>query len=118
MTAINPDPINMAVARLLEDIEILSASAEGYAPEKMERMARALSAQLKAIAEIETHNRRIVQQDEEKNYLAYEDLPPPSPEDRDRILARVRLLYDRVTAGDDVSDISANPASPSAGASG
>ena len=30
--------------------------------------------------------------------LNYEDLPPPSVEDREKIIAKIRVLYDKVNA--------------------
>ena len=34
-------------------------------------------------------------------YTAYEDLPPPSPEDREKLIKRLRDLYDRINAHED-----------------
>lgn len=118
MKFIDPEPLDMAAQRILVEIENLSADAGDFTPDKLDRMARALTAQLKAIADIETHNGRVQKQDEEKNYLSYDDLPPPSPEERKRIIARVRLLYDRVTVGDGTSDISEHASRSPAGTSG
>ncbi len=110
MTPLDPHPLNQAISYLLREIDRLSTLEISGEPqftlptEKLERLARALSVKLKTLSEIENYNRKIKDDTLAEKYLDYEDLPPPSPEDRDRLIARIRLLYDRVNAEEEISE--------------
>ena len=118
MNYIDPEPLDHAITRTLARIDEISSDPENLSPDKLERLSRAISLQIKAIVDIEAHNDRARKQAEEKTYLNYEDLPPPSPKDRDKLLQRIQLLYDRVNAAGKVSPISGEPAEPSGRTSG
>jgi len=113
---IDPDPLDDAVERLLAEMQALSRDPECVVPDKLERLAKAVSIHLKAINDVNAHNGRVAKADEDKKYLSYEDLPPPTPEERARLIDRVQLLYDRVNAGQPVSDLPENDPGPSSGA--
>lgn len=104
MKLIDPEPLTLSVERLLIAIEDLSGDTKTIAPDKLERHARAISIHLKAISDISAHNARIQSEQASQKYLSYEDLPPPPPEDRARIIARLQALYDHVNAGGDVGE--------------
>jgi len=118
MNYIDPEPLDHAIAQTLARIDEISSDPEKLSPDKLERLSRAISLQIKAISDIEAHNERARKQAEEKTYLNYEDLPPPSPKDRDKLLQRIQLLYDRVNAAGKVPAVSGELAGPSGGASG
>ena len=114
MNLISPDPIYRAITCLLSEIERISivdpTETETSTPlpaERLERLAKALSVKLKVLSEIEALNCKVEDQNKSQKYLNYEDLPPPSPEDRKRIIAKIRLLYDRVNAGEEIPDFDA-----------
>lgn len=116
MKYIDPEPLDMACARLLEEIARLSSpESETFAPDRMERLAKSLTHQLKAMADIDMHNKHVRAQQATENYLHYEDLPPPPPEDRERLIQRLEILYNRINAATEFSEIPEQPASPSAG---
>lgn len=111
---IDLDPLIAAVERLICDIGQMADSANTdaadqsldgkAAPERLDKMARAISAQLKAMADIQTHNERAAQTDEDKKYLRYEDLPPPSPADRARFTQRFIDLVGQIETSKPCAD--------------
>lgn len=101
MTHISPDPVSRAIERLISEIGIFADDREAeIKPDQLERLARAISVHLKAVQDIDAHNLREAQQDEDKKYTRYEDLPPPNPAERERLISRIRHHYDYVNAGD------------------
>lgn len=113
MNPISPDPIYHAITCLLSEIEHISildldpATKASLPAERLERLAKTLSVNLKVLSEIEALNCKVEDKNKSQKYLNYEDLPPPRPEDRAKIIAKIRLLYDRVNAGEEISDFDA-----------
>lgn len=66
---------------------------------QLERYARAMAAHIKVIAEIEAHNRQVAANSDSEKYTAYEDLPPPNPDERQRVIQRVLALAARFETG-------------------
>ncbi len=68
----------------------MADAAEGeIAPDIFEKKARAISVLLKTNGDIAGHNEAVIQLEDKEKYLSYEDLPPPPPEERDRIITRL-----------------------------
>ncbi len=99
-------PVVFAVENMIEQIgaAAMNEGDERPTPERLEKMAKSVSAQLKAIADIEQHNLRLRQSSQDKEYTRYEDLPPPSPQERARIKARFKDVVNQLIAGLDVPD--------------
>jgi|GEM_PF-4207561 len=115
MKTLNPEPIYCAVERLLDEIECQTIARDDasdafeFSPDKLDRLAKTLTVQLKALSDLQAYNRKVEDENKSQKYLDYEDLPPPSPEDRDRLIARIRLLYNRVNAEEEISEIDEDP---------
>lgn len=104
MKHIDPDPLDRAIEAMIDAIGRLAqprieqgAAEQPQDPpdipvEKMERYARAISLQVKAIGDIEKHNQQVAAQTQSETYTSYDDLPPPNPEERARVIARVLAL--------------------------
>lgn len=100
-------PLIKALNRHLDEIEQISAHHDDpLEPERHERLARSMLAHIKVLEALMSFNNTQINHDKRTEYLSYDDLPPPEPEDRDRIIAKIQLLYDRVNAAGEVSDIS------------
>lgn len=87
---------------LLAEMGRLTQEAEmgsDVKPAEFERLAKAISSHLKAVDDIHAHRTRIETQDKLRNFTAYEDLPPPSPEERARIIKRLQKLYASIDLG-------------------
>lgn len=69
-----------------------------------EKLSKAISSHLKALADIRQHNLEILELAQQDRHTAYEDYPPPSPEDRARFMARIQKLYAEITAEDELPD--------------
>jgi len=92
-----------AITRLTELIAVLDGDDP---PEKFEKLARAVSAQLKALRDIEARNADLQESADATRYTRYEDMPPPSPEDRARFIRRFERLYGQVTGpGETAEDL-------------
>jgi len=105
MKHISPDPLSRAIERLVSEIGIFADDEEAdIKPEQLERFARAISVQLKALHDIEDNNLQAAKHDEDKKYLSYEDLPPPNPEERARFRLRLDSLIRQIEAGDEIPD--------------
>lgn len=103
---IDLSPLIFAVENMIEQIgdAAMCKGEERPTPDRLEKMAKSVTAQLKAIADIEQHNLRARQFGLDKEYTRYEDLPPPSPEERSRIAARFKEVVGQLAAGLDVPD--------------
>jgi len=88
--------------RLLAEMERLTQDVETggtLKPSEFERLAKAISTHLKAVDDVNTHRDRVAKQNKLQAYTAYEDLPPPSPEERVRIIERLQKLYASIDLG-------------------
>jgi len=95
MTFIDPAPLTRTITRLLEHIEAMPMDAE-MRLEQYDKFAKAVILQMKAVQDITAYNQQTATQDTQTKYLNYDDLPPPSPEDRTRFIKRLTRLYDRL----------------------
>mgnify|MGYP000040806475 CR=1 FL=1 len=101
----NIENLDKAIACLLEQIGHLIDEADGDIPtERMDKLAKSISVHLKAHADTTAHNRNLAARETAKKYTRYEDLPPLSPEDRERFKARFLDLISRLQAGKYVPD--------------
>ena len=89
------DTLLAEMARLTQEAE----SGADVKPAEFERLAKAISTHLKAVDDIQAHHDRLETQDKLLNFTAYEDLPPPSPEERARMIKRLQKLYASIDLG-------------------
>lgn len=95
----------MAVWRLLEDMNRMAETereetdtpdAARKTAETLDKIARSMSSTLKCLSDLQEQNARLRAADNDKKYTRYEDLPPPSPEDRRRFLERLDHLVSQI----------------------
>ncbi len=97
MSYISSDPLSRAITRLLEDIDVfVDMGGQDVRPDILDKYARAITSQLKALQEVEAHNTAQRQNDESRTYTAYEDFPAPTPEERERFKQRLEYLISKV----------------------
>lgn len=97
--------IDSAIVCLLDQLGQLAGEAEGDPPtDRMDKIAKSISVHIKAHADIVEHNRKLSEQAQQVKYTRYEDMPPPSPEDRERFKARFLDLIDKLQSGQHVPD--------------
>gem|GEM_PF-5084911 len=91
----------MAILRLLDEMNVVAERADEetgdptsarQTAETLDKIARSMSSTLKCLSDLQAQNERVEKADEEKKFTRYEDLPPPSPEDRKRFLERLDHL--------------------------
>ncbi|WP_415811480.1 hypothetical protein [Litorimonas haliclonae] len=91
----------IAILRLLDEMNVVAEmaheevgdpSSARQTAETLDKIARSMSSTLKCLSDLQAQNERIRKADEEKKFTRYEDLPPPSPEDRRRFLERLDHL--------------------------
>ena len=70
MTFIDPAPLERTIARLLAQLDALSLDEGEPAPDGYEKLARAISVQMKAVQDIYAHNQRCAAQEETSEYLS------------------------------------------------
>ena len=110
MKHIDSDPLRRALAALMREIgcaadDLLNLSEHDEQAKPManiaavERCAKAVSQCMKTMGEIETHNRQVAANSDSEKYIAYEDLPPPNPSERQRVIERVLALAARFETG-------------------
>ncbi len=97
MTFIDPAPLERAIRQMVDQItdEPLSLDDEAFFL-RSEKRAKVISLYVKAVQDITAHNARHAAQEEDGKHLSYDDLPPPSPEDRARFVKRLTHLYNRL----------------------
>ena len=103
MTFIDPAPLQRTIAHLLAQLDAISSSGGEPAPEKHEKLARAINVQMKALQEINAHNQRCAAQEDQSEYLDYDELPPPNPEQRTQFIERLMRLYHRLNESGEIS---------------
>lgn len=103
MTFIDPAPLERTITSLLEQLEAIPTDVDQSAPEKYEKLAKAISVQMKAVQDIYAYNQRASEQTEHMKYLNYDNLPPPSPEERARFIKRLTRLYNRINDNEEIS---------------
>lgn len=103
MKFIDPAPLERTIAGLLEQLEALPIAPDQGVPDKYEKLAKAISVQMKAVQDIYAYNQRASEHTEQTKYLNYDNLPPPSPEDRARFIKRLTRLYNRINDGGEIS---------------
>jgi hypothetical protein len=96
-----------AIRRIMDTMSVMTDDPEGeVSPERFERFARTISLQIKTMGDITAHNSRVSKSEDKEKYLSYEDLPPPSPEERERIIARLMERYRRVNDSGEIPETS------------
>lgn len=70
----------------------------------MDRIAKSILLLLKTHADAAAHFKDVAAQELDTKYTKYEDIPPPSPEDRERFKARFLDLIDKLRSGQVVPD--------------
>ena len=99
MQHIPPDPLGDTIYKLLGQL-----AAPDMTAGEAEKLARAISVQFKALHDIEAHNQKIAQKGGNEKYLSYEDLPPPTPEERARFRDRLEHLIAKIEVERPISD--------------
>jgi hypothetical protein len=102
MTFIDPAPLERAIGHMVEQMNAYPADVDEMPLEACEKLAKAISVHVKAVQDITAHNARCAAQEDDKKYLSYENLPPPSPEERARFIKRLTHLYNRLNAGREI----------------
>jgi hypothetical protein len=102
---ISENAVQSSLARLFAALELPRDNRpEREQIAEHERLAKAISFHLKALSDIRQHNLEITELTQDVRHTAYEDYPPPSPEDRARFMARLQKLYSEVAAEDELPD--------------
>jgi len=96
MIIIDPAPLEQAIAALLLRVEALPRCEDEALPADYEKLAKAITVQMKAVQDIYAHNQRVSEVEEQTKYLNYDELPPPSPEERAQFIKRLTHLYHRL----------------------
>lgn len=113
MRVLNPRRINRAhygpmthvdTQALLAAVQFLTAQMEENlcgndrpaAPEKLEKIARAISAYIKTLKEVDAYNLEATRQNDSAKYLSYEDYPPLRPEDRRALLEDITAALENI----------------------
>ncbi len=105
MKPIDAFALQDALIRLLHDSSTLSSDIEAR-PEQLEKIARAISVHVKALTDIAEYNEILSYKEGKKKYSRYEDIPPPSPEERARFVERLYALIDKVDAESEEAEAS------------
>jgi len=100
MTLIPPEPLKQAIARLMDDINLMTdKDAIDIQPKRLDDFARSISTHLKALQDLEKYNAAAAKADDDKKYSTYENIPPPSPAERKRFYIRVQSLIGEIEDG-------------------
>lgn len=89
MTYFSHISLKSSVQTLLTEIETLTERADTIDLTQLEKLARVIAAQLKTIDALQDHARREAEEMAAQTFTRFEDLPPPSPDERARM---VRML--------------------------
>jgi len=85
MTTLSSDTLIAAADRLITEIGTHAGNQDTLELQGLEQCARTLCTQLKAIQDLDAHNLRQQQAETGQKYTPYEDLPPLTLEERDRL---------------------------------
>ena len=104
-------PLERSIMRLIAQIDEMVVSSESVAPEKIEKLAKSICSQIKALHEIRAYNQDHSEStsfgpQSQKDFTPYEQLPPPTPEEQKEFIERLLLLYNRINEPGPVSEIS------------
>lgn len=102
MLYIDPAPLERTITRLITQLETASSETDDLLPDAYEKLARAINGQMKALHEIYGHNQRRAAQEKQRDYLNYDELPPPSPEQREQFIERLMHLYNRLNGAEPI----------------
>jgi len=93
MKPVRLDPLTQSIGRVMDDIhEMTKEEVEDINPQTLDGFVRSISTHIKALEDVGRYNAVALKAADEKKYTAYEDLPPPSPEDRKRFYSRLQSL--------------------------
>jgi len=102
MKPVRLDPLTQSIGRVMDDIhEMTKEEVEDINPQTLDGFVRSISTHIKALEDVGRYNAVALKAADEKKYTAYEDLPPPSPEDRKRFYIRLESLISDIEAGAD-----------------
>ena len=97
--------MNVDTLTLLRAADFLNAQLDARlggsdAPgvDTVEKTAKAISALVKALKDVEAFNQAERDKDESMRYISYEDYPPLRPADRAQIIGKLEALFTRLTA--------------------
>lgn len=104
MTEFSLTPLRNSVANLLAEIEAHTFRPGDLDPGRLDRLARAIQSQLKTLETLEARALREAEQ-KRQAYTCFEDLPPPPPEERARMvkLLTAHFAQPRREPGDDAA---------------
>ena len=102
MSAIDPTPLLQSIAHLLRQIEMRTTDEEMAEPASYEKIAKAISFQLRAVQDIEMFNQDRSQNEALTKNQDYENLPPPNHDERERLIERLTHLYDRINGASEI----------------
>ena len=96
MSAIDPTPLLQSITHLLRQIEMRMSDEEIAEPASYEKIAKAISFQLKAVQDIEMFNHNRSKNETLTKNQDYESLPLPNHDERERLIERLTYLYNRI----------------------
>ena len=96
MSTIDPTPLLQSSLYLLRHIETHAIDEGEVEPILYEKIARAISVQLKAVQDIDVFNQRRNENESLTKNLNYENLPAPRDDERERFIERLTHLYNRI----------------------
>ena len=97
MPHISSAPLTRTITRLIYEVDALvDEGCEDVRPEILDKYARAITSQLKALQEIDAHNRAQDKNEQSRTYTAYEDFPAPTPQERERFKQRLESLIAKI----------------------
>ena len=93
MKPVRLDSLTQSIGRVMDDIhEMTKDESVDINIQTLDGFARSVSTHIKALEDVGRYNAAALKAADEKKYTAYEDLPPPSPEDRKRFYGRLQSL--------------------------
>ncbi len=97
MTDVDTEALLRGVAFLNAKLEAhLCAEDPPAGSETPEKIAKAISALIKALKDVDAYNQAMREKDESTRYISYEDYPPLRPADRDAIIKNLETAHLRV----------------------
>ena len=102
MSAIDPTPLLQSISHLLRQIETHATDEGEVEPIIYEKIAKAISFQLKAVQDIDMFNHHRNENEALTKNLNYENLSAPSADERERFIERLTHLYNRINGAAEI----------------